>query len=86
MARHRGFAAGSQDGGKSGRLVAGISPAAHVGAAGLLLMTAFWWGLFALFGIPPDKGFIGIGIFFAVHFIIMAVPVAMRKSDANTAA
>lgn len=50
------------------------------------LMTAFWWGLFAVFGVPAGWGFIGIGIFFGVHFIIMAVRVAMRKSDTHTAA
>lgn len=52
----------------------------------VLLMTAFWWGLFAMFGITAGEGFIGIGIFFGVHFLIMAVRVAMRKNETKSAA
>lgn len=52
----------------------------------LALITSFWWGLFALFGIPAGQGFIGIGIFFGVHYLMMAVRVAMRKSDTHNAA
>lgn len=52
----------------------------------LLLMAAFWWGLFALLGVPASSGFIGIGLFFGVHLAVMALRVAMRKSDSHTAA
>jgi tetratricopeptide (TPR) repeat protein len=52
----------------------------------LALVGAFWWALFLWVGIPAPLGFILVGVFFAVHFLLMLLYVACRKYSAWRAA
>lgn len=52
----------------------------------LALVGTFWWALFLWVGMPAPLGFIIVGIFFSVHFLLMLLYVACRKYSAWRAA